>query len=149
MKDFKEFTFGWLIFLLLFPAQLFFTYLYISKIGNTPMGTIGYLASMLTSVLICVLFYGLTTKIAKDTISVSFGIGLIRKRIKLNRIKTVTTVKSPWYYGWGIRIIPNGVLYTMSGADGVELKFNDTDRIIRIGTKDSLVLKNEIEKRLA
>ncbi|MGV3587775.1 MAG: hypothetical protein ACO1OF_12280 [Adhaeribacter sp.] len=93
-------------------------------------------------------FYGLTTKITAEAITVSFGIGLIRKRIKLQRIKTVDTVKSPWYYGWGIRIIPNGTLYNISGTDGVELKFNDTDRIIRIGTKDSLTLKKEIEKRL-
>jgi hypothetical protein len=102
----------------------------------------------LTFILVCLLFYGLTTKITPDTISVSFGIGLIRKRIKLKRIKTVEIVKSPWYYGWGIRIIPNGTLYNMSGTDGVELKFNDTDRIIRIGAKDSLTLKKEIEKRL-
>jgi hypothetical protein len=90
----------------------------------------------------------LTTKINSDTITVSFGIGLIRKRIKLKRVKAVDTVKSPWYYGWGIRIIPNGTLYNISGYDGVELKFNDTDRIIRIGTKDSVTLKKEIEKRM-
>jgi hypothetical protein len=39
-------------------------------------------------------------------------------------------------------------LYNISGTRGVELKFNDTERIIRIGTKDPLTLKKEIEKRL-
>jgi hypothetical protein len=61
---------------------------------------------------------------------------------------TVESVTSPWYYGWGIRMIPNGTLYNISGGDGVELKFADTNRIIRIGTKDSLTLKKEIRKRL-
>jgi hypothetical protein len=124
------------------------TYLYINNIGDRPMGTNGYIIVTLTFLLIYFLFYGLTTKINSDTIIVSFGVGLIRKKIQLKRVKTVDTIKSPWYYGWGIRIIPNGTLYNLSGTDGVELKFNDTNRIIRIGTKDSLTLKKEIEKRL-
>jgi hypothetical protein len=148
MKDYKEFTFGWLIFVLLIPIHLLMTYLYINDIGDRPMGTNGYIILTVTFILIYFLFYGLTTKITSDTITVSFGVGLIRKKIQLKRVKTVDTIKSPWYYGWGIRIIPNGTLYNISGTDGVELKFDDTNRIIRIGTKDSLTLKKEIEKRL-
>jgi hypothetical protein len=148
MKDYKEFTFGWLIFVFVVPIHLLLTYLYLSNIGDKPIGTNGFIVITLVFILVCLLFYGLTTNITSDTITVSFGIGLISKRIKLKRIKTVDTVKSPWYYGWGIRIIPNGTLYNISGTDGVELTFNDTDRIIRIGTKDSLELKKEIEKRL-
>ena len=148
MKDYKEFTFGWLIFVLSVPIHLLMTYLYINDIGDRPMGTNGYIIVTVTFLFIYFLFYGLTTKITSDTITVSFGVGLIRKKIQLKRVKTVDTIKSPWYFGWGIKIIPNGTLYNISGADGVELKFNDTNRIIRIGTKDSLTLKKEIEKRL-
>jgi hypothetical protein len=148
MKGYREFTFGWLIFVLVIPIHLLLTYLYIKNIGDRPLGTNGYAVATLTFILICILFYGLTTKITSDTIQVSFGIGLIRKKIPLKRIKAVETIKSPWYYGWGIRIIPNGTLFNISGSDGVELKFNDTTRIIRIGTRDSLTLKREIEKRL-
>ena len=149
MNDYKEFTFGWLIFIVVVPIHLLFTFLHIHGIGDRPIGTYGYSAMTLTFVLICALFYGLTTNITSDTITVSFGIGLIRKRIPLKRIKAVKTVTSPWYYGWGIRLIPNGILFNISGTDGVELKFHDTGRIIRIGSKDSLALKREIEKRLA
>ena len=148
MADHKEFTFGWLIFVLLVPIHLLMTYLYINDIGDRPMETNGYIIVTVTFVLIYLLFYGLTTKITSDTITVSFGVGIIKKRVQLKRVKTVDTIKSPWYYGWGIRIIPNGTLYNISGTDGVELKFNDTNRIIRIGTRDSSALKKEIEKRL-
>jgi len=148
MKDYKEFTFGWLIFVLLIPIHLLMTYLYINDIGDRPMGANGYIIVTGTFVLTYFLFYGMTTKITSDTVTVSFGVGLIRKKIQLKRVKTVDTVKSPWYYGYGIRLIPNGTLYNISGTNGVELKFNDTNRIIRIGTKDSLTLKKEIEKRL-
>ena len=50
--------------------------------------------------------------------------------------------------GWGIRIIPNGMLYNVGGSRGVELRFTDTTRIIRIGTKDALKLKSEINRQL-
>jgi len=148
MNDYKEFTFGWLIFIFVIPIHVLLTYLYINDLGDRPIGTNVYMVVILTFTLICFLFYGLTTTITSDTITVSFGIGLIRKRVKLKRVKAVETIKSPWYHGWGIRIIPNGTLYNISGSDGVELKFNDTDRIIRIGTKNSLALKKAIEERL-
>jgi hypothetical protein len=124
------------------------TYLYVNNIGDRPMSTSIYAVITVTLTLTYLLFYGLTTKVTTEKIIVSFGPGIIKKRIELKAVKTVDTVKSPWYYGWGIRIIPNGVLYNISGSDGVELRFNDRKGIIRIGTKDPLTLKNEIEKRL-
>mgnify|MGYP003576996865 CR=1 FL=1 len=148
MKQYKEFTFGWLIFAFVIPIHLLLTYLYVDNIGGRPNGTDDYALITIILIVVSILFYGLTTKITSDTITISFGIGLIRKRIKVKRVKSVDTVKSPWYYGWGIRIIPNGTLYNISGYDGVELKFKDTNRIVRIGTKDPLTLKKEIEKRL-
>jgi hypothetical protein len=148
MNDYKEFTFGWLIFVFVIPIHLIMTFSYIDRLGNNPIDTNGYVVLSIVVVAVCVLFYGLTTKITSDTITVLFGIGLIRKRIKLDRVRSVTTVKSPWYYGWGIRIIPNGMLFNISGTDGIELKVNDTNRIIRIGSKNPRSLKKEIEKRL-
>jgi hypothetical protein len=148
MKDYKEFTFGWITLVFLIPAHLVLLYLYINKLGSNPMGPTAFIAVTSILILICFLFYGMTTRITTDAITLSFGIGLIRKKIPLTHVKSVAPVKSPWYYGWGIRIIPNGMLYTMSGNSGVELTCNDTNRIIRIGTKDPLTLKKEIEKRL-
>ncbi|QMU28068.1 hypothetical protein [Adhaeribacter radiodurans] len=148
MKDYKEFTIGWLIFVFVVPIQLLLTYLYLNNMGDRPMDINSYTIITLILVLVCLLFFGLTTTITSDLIVVSFGIGLIKKKIKLKRIMAVDIVQSPWYYGWGIRLIPNGTLYNMSGTDGVELKFNDSDQIIRIGTRNPLLLKNEIEKRM-
>jgi len=99
-------------------------------------------------VLVCLLFYGLSTTVSATNITVSFGIGLIHKKIPMQKIKSIQIVESPWYYGWGIRLIPNGILYNISGQKGVELRFFDTDRVIRIGSKNPEVLKNEIEKSL-
>lgn len=148
MTPYKEFTFGWIAFIVLTPIQGFNTYLYLSQAGSQPLPLYPFLIITLLIVIIVMLFYGLTTRITSAAIVVSFGIGLIRKKIDLKRIKSVKAVQSPWYYGWGLRWIPNGMLYNISGTDGVELRFHDTGRILRIGTKNSANLKKEIEKRM-
>lgn len=148
MNEYRQFTFGWLIFAVVVPMHLFMTYLYMNNMGDRPMTTSGYIVLTIVLALVCLLFYGLTTRVTSDAIVVSFGIGLIRKRIPLSRVVSVTTVKSPWYYGWGLRIIPNGTLYNISGTAGIELKFNDTRRVVRIGSQDPTSLKSEIESRL-
>jgi hypothetical protein len=133
---------------LVIPAQLLITYFFINNIGDKPFSVAGFIIVSSLLLLTFLFFYGLTAKVTADKITVVFGIGFPRRTIAINRIKSVSQVKTPWYYGWGIRFFPTGVLYNISGVDGVELTFNDTENVIRIGTKDSSRLKKEIEKRL-
>lgn len=149
MKDYKEFQFGWILFVFMIPMQIMVAYFYYNDIGDRPLETSVFWVINLIIFLICLLFYGMTTKLKTDTISLAYGIGLVRRRIQLNKIKSIEIVKNPWYYGRGIRLIPKGVLYSIQGSDGIELKFNHTDRLVRIGTKDPMKLKQEIEKRLS
>ena len=148
MNDYREFQFSWLMVVILIPIQLWMTYLLVNGIGDRPMTLDIFLFVSGLFLLVSLLFYGMTTKVDREKITLSFGIGLIRKKIQLNRIKSIDTVKNPWYYGWGIRLIPNGWLYNVSGLNAVELRFNDKNGVIRIGTKDSNKLKNEISNRL-
>lgn len=149
MQDYKEFQFGWIIFVLIVPLQVLITYFYLNGIGDRPLDTTGFLIVNLVVILTYLLFYGMTTSVTSESIKVSFGIGIINKSIQLNRIMNIGNVRNPWYYGWGIRLIPGGMLYNISGSDGIEIKFNDTERVLRIGSKDSMKLKLEIEKRLS
>ncbi|MCA6470883.1 MAG: hypothetical protein IM571_09290 [Chitinophagaceae bacterium] len=89
----------------------------------------------------------MTTRIDSKSITISFCIGLIKKKILLDNIVAVRVVQNPWFWGWGIRMIPNGTLYNISGVKGIELKFKNTDKIIRIGSKDPETLKSEIDNR--
>ena len=112
------------------------------------MPTEAYIVVSSVMVLVVLLFYGMTTTIEGNRISVSFGIGVISKRIDLARVRSVAAVETPWYYGYGIRLIPNGWLYNVSGRHAVELRFIDKNRVIRIGTKNPLQLKQELEIRV-
>jgi hypothetical protein len=43
----------------------------------------------------------MTIKVGTERINISFGLGVIRKTIRVDKIKNVDTIKNPWYYGWG------------------------------------------------
>lgn len=94
------------------------------------------LIPVLIAALVCVLLFSrLTVTIDSEHILLQMGIGVIRKKIPLDAIASYTAVTNPWYYGWGIRSIKDGVLYNVSGFDAVELHLAN-GRIIRIGTDE-------------
>lgn len=130
-------------------VQATISYFYFNNSGSHPLGTNGFIAASILSIVVLSLFYGLSTKVTSSSVIISFGIGLIKKRIVMQQIESVEKIKSPWYFGHGMRFIPNGMLYNISGSEGIELKFKGTKRVVRIGSKDSSKLKDEIAKRIS
>ncbi len=95
-----------------------------------------------------VLFSSLTVVIWEEELEVRFGPGPIRKRFKLNEIESCKVVKNRWYYGWGIRLTPHGVLYNVSGFHAVEIKLR-TGKKFRIGTDVPQELEIAIQQALS
>jgi hypothetical protein len=82
-----------------------------------------------------ILFATLTVEIDEDSLHLRFGPGLIRKKISLQDIESHRMEKNHWYYGWGIRRMPHGWLWNVSGLHAVELLLRD-GRKFRVGTDD-------------
>ncbi len=97
--------------------------------------------------IVLILFSSLTVVIGEDEVEVRFGPGLISKRFKLNEIESCQVVKNHWYYGWGIRLTPHGVLYNVSGFDAVEIKLR-TGKKVRIGTDVPQQLEEAIRQAI-
>jgi hypothetical protein len=144
MNHFKEFQFGKMVFMIAVPAQIFLFLAYNFQIGNHPIPLRSFLLGNIVIALVYLLFYGMTTTISDGRIQITYGIGLIRKSVRLRDVETVSVVSTPWYYGWGIRIIPNGMLYNINGSGGVELILKGKKRILRIGSANAAVLQNAI-----
>jgi hypothetical protein len=81
------------------------------------------------------LFASLTVEVDEEFLTVRFGPGLIRKTIPLRLIAGYQPVRNRWYHGWGIRKVPGGWMYNVSGLDAVELRLQDGS-IFRVGTDD-------------
>ena len=94
-----------------------------------------------------VFFSSLTVVIGEDEVEVRFGPGPISKRFKLNEIESCQVVRNHWYYGWGIRLTPHGVLYNVSGFDAVEIKLR-TGKKVRIGTDVPQQLEEAIRQAI-
>jgi len=94
-----------------------------------------------------VLFPTLTVAVSDDRVEFWFGPGLIRRRIRASDIRSCRVVRNRWYWGWGIRLLPRGLLYNVSGLDAVELAMRD-GRVVRIGTDAPLDLAKAIQEVL-
>lgn len=96
-----------------------------------------------------VMFSSLTVMVTASSLVFWFGPGILRKTVPLADITQVEVVRNPWYYGWGIRFTPRGMLYAVSGLDAVELTRRDGSRL-RLGTDEPerlvRVLRQAIER---
>lgn len=86
--------------------------------------------------LVClVLFYRLKISIENETLSASFGLGVIRKKVRLAEIVSCEPIRIRWWYGWGIHLTPCGWLYNVSGLDAVAITLRDGKKLA-LGTDD-------------
>jgi hypothetical protein len=86
--------------------------------------------------LVCLaLFYKLRITIKDDTLYASFGLGIVRKRVRLTEIVGCEPIRIRWWYGWGIHLTPYGWLYNVSGFDAVAVTLRD-GRKLALGTDD-------------
>ncbi len=81
------------------------------------------------------LFYKLTITINEETLSASFGIGMIRKRVSVAEIAACEPIRIRWWYGWGIHLTLYGWLYNVSGLDAVAITLRN-GRKFALGTDD-------------
>jgi len=91
-----------------------------------------------------VLFHSLSVRVSENDIVLTFGVGLIGKSFVVSDIQSAAIVRNRWYYGWGIKRIPGGWVYNVSGFDAVEIQLND-GRNYRIGTDEPEKLHAAIE----
>ncbi len=115
------------------------------------MATSGFhwiaLAVLIILALCSGLFATLTVRVDEDGVRIWFGPGVIRKRVPMKEIASCQVVRNPWYYGWGIRLIPHGWLYNVSGLLSVELRMK-SGRRYRIGTDDPGQLVEAIRRAM-
>jgi len=116
-------------------------------LANTGVNLIA-IAVMVVLAVALVLFPSLTVLIRKEELLVQFGPGVIRKRFKLNEIESCQAIKNPWYYGWGIRLTPHGMLFRVSGFHAVQIKLI-TGKEYLIGTDVPQELEEAIRQTIS
>lgn len=81
-------------------------------------------------------FSRLTVTVDEKAVSAAFGyINWPKRTIPFEEIESVAKVRNKWWYGYGVRWVPGGMMYNVQGNDAVELTYA-TGKKFRIGTDD-------------
>lgn len=121
------------------PLPLVLLYVVSSAWHPVPLG-----AAILLGVGL-VLFHSMTIEIDSDTLRCWFGFGAIRRQYPLSEIVNATAVRNRWFYGWGIRLTPNGWMWSVSGFDAVEIELT-SGKFFRLGTGEPEKLAEAIRQ---
>ena len=115
---------------------LFLSYLY--QWGDNPIPFLPFLLITILFLVVFVLFYKLTIEIRGSELYIIYGVGIIRIVFKIDQLKHVEAIRTPWYYGLGIRITPKGMLYSIQGLKAVRLQFSSKGRHkkVMVGTPE-------------
>lgn len=89
--------------------------------------------------IILLMTFKLRVSIEDKQLTLSYGVGLFKKRFELSDIANVSMVKNKWYCGWGVRISSEGTMYNISGFEGVKIDFRSGVSIV-VGTNEPLEL---------
>jgi len=145
---YKKSQTGWLIVIIVSPILIFLLLTYLNQWGNNPIPLIPFLAISGIMIIVVMLFYKLTICIEGRKIEAIYGIGLIKFTIRIDILNSVTTLRTPWWYGWGIRFTPKGRLYNIHGSKAVKLEYRreGKSKKIMLGTPEPEKLKDMIEK---
>jgi protein-S-isoprenylcysteine O-methyltransferase Ste14 len=116
--------------------------------GIIPSGSAKATIGILIILAVCVaLFSSLTVVVDNRMVKIWFGPRVFRKDFLLKDIKSYRIVKDPWYFGWGIRLIPGGRLYNVAGFYAVELEMKSGMKY-RIGTNEPDTLEEVLRESI-
>lgn len=82
------------------------------------------------------LFGSLRVRVDAQQVLVAFGPGWPRRRLAVRELAAAEVVQSPWWWGYGIRLTPQGWMWNLAGPHGVQLRLADGRRL-RIGSDDA------------
>lgn len=85
------------------------------------------------------LFASLRVRVDAQQVHVAFGPGWPRRSLRVQDIVGAETVRSPWWWGYGIRLTPHGWMWNLAGPHGVQVLLADGRRL-RIGSDDAEAL---------
>ncbi len=153
MTTYKHTQIGYLMLIVALAVLVLFAWVYITASAEPNSVDSGpnfaVTAIMALILLILASFVTLTTSIDENCLQIKFGYGIFSRKLSLNQIASVQSVKNHWYYGWGIKVWfwPYMWIYNVSGFDAVEIIMKN-GKIYRIGTDTPGELKVAIKQAI-
>ena len=148
MIKYRRFQFGWVITIIFLIVIVWMTFAYVNQWGNNPIDKYGYIFLIILFGGILLVFCSMAIIVTDKQIKIKLGVGFYTKKIDLSTIRSVNTMTYPFYCGYGIRIVSNGLLFNVSGRHAVEIKFKNKKNVILLGTNDWEKLRDIIDESI-
>ncbi|MBC2838582.1 hypothetical protein [Robiginitalea sp. SC105] len=136
--NYRSSQMGWVLPLLLAPVIVFLALAYAYQWGDRPLPLVPFLILLGIFAITLLLFYKLTLELHGNVLHVVYGVGLIRIRIEMDELLETKVIRTPWYYGLGIRVTPRGMLYNIQGTRAVQIDYirDGKRKTVMVGTAD-------------
>lgn len=134
MQDHKYIQPGTLSLVLLVPVFLLIVIMLFTIARNDLIQSLVLVFVAVILLISLLIFYKMTINVNDTHVIVRMGIGLITKEFELSQIKGCKPVRNSPIDGVGIRKIPGGWLYNVTGLKAIELSFKNKKSVVRIGT---------------
>jgi hypothetical protein len=121
------FRFGVLVFLIVIAAMS-------AVLGEWAGAAITALVALIVGTALFV-FSQFTIEVTDERLRGSFGWGWPRRTLSWDQATSVRIVRNRWWYGFGIRWFPGGMLWNVWGLDAVEFDLVKGGKL-RIGTDE-------------
>ena len=141
---------GWLLIIMMVVVIGFLVLAFLYQWGDNRIPLFPFLFLTPLFVVVFLLFYQLTVAVRNNKITLVYGIGLIRISITMDQLLGAEPIKTPWYWGLGIRLTPQGKLYNIQSLQAVRIAYKQDgkEKTVMIGTPEpeklSRVLKDSI-----
>ena len=152
-KSYKEIQNFKVINLIFISLMLIITVLFVFEMGSTgkTLDLNAYVFFELICLAVLLLFYKMVIRIKRKTIIISFGVGLIKKKILIQEIKKETIIKKriSGFNGLGIRNTPDGLLFNTSSGEAIvfSTKFNQKIAIVSKHIEELIkIIQNNISE---
>ena len=145
---YKKSQYGWLLIVVVMGVLIFLFLSYLYQWGDNPIPFLPFLLITLLFVVVFVLFYKLTIEISGSKLRLIYGTGIVRFVFTIDQLNRVEAIKTPWYWGLGIRITPKGMLYSIQGLSAVRLEFMSKGRHkkVMVGTPEPEKLAQRLKE---
>ena len=141
-EQYKHTQYGMLMFLVFLITGMLITVVSVRLFAENRVSSV--ILMIVVYLIGIAMFYALTVELSAEKLKLWFGIGVVQKTIALREIQSTKVIKNPWYYFWGIKLIPGGWFYAIAPGTAVEIELRD-GKIIQLGTNQPQQLKQAID----
>ena len=136
MTLYKHTQYGKLLTSVLILVAISIITVFILNSGKNPLPWFIMTAIIVLFILIILSFYKLTITIDEEKIEAKFGIGFLKRSLKIKDInyESIEKIKVPALYGIGIRLTPHGLLYNVKTGSAIKIK--SSSKTFFVGTED-------------